>query len=203
MVKATEGHLTGSDTADFIKAGVAVEFTAEVDKEYTVKENVTMLTVVTLTDKRRAGLFPEGSEGASPAAQDKSGSAAGGNGIANPAPADKDGKKAEKPTGAGAVEWPGTCAVRGTVQRCEAGKFTVETGKGTVKADLADDAQIAVDMADISHAKKGDAITMGTDTAAACLWIMGRRGSTCLLRFLPTKLPSLASCPPSPGRTAP
>ena len=157
---ATKLHLTGSATADFIKAGVAVEFTAELDMKYTAKEKVTSLTAITLTAERRAGLFPQGAAGAGPAAQNNFGFPAGGDGVADPAPAEKGAKKAEKPKAADAVKLPGTFVVRGTVRSYKDGELTVKTGKGTVKAALADDVQIAVNLAEISHAKKGDAIAV-------------------------------------------
>ncbi len=159
VTQATKLHLTGSATADFIKQGVAVEFTAEVDKTRTVKEKVASLTVVTLSTERPAGLFAEGSPGAGAAAQDNVGFMVKGSG-ADAAPADKGAKKAEKKKPAAAVQLPGTCVVRGTVKSCKAGKLTVSFGRGAVKADLDDDPQIAVDLADISQARPGDTISV-------------------------------------------
>ncbi len=160
VTPTTKMHLTGSATADFLKAGVAVEFTAEVDTKHTVKEKLVSLTVVTLTAERPAGLFSEGSKGAGPAEQDNFGFVAGGGGGADPAPADKGATKVEKHRAAAAIPLPGTYVVRGTVKSCKAGKLVVNFDHRIVKADLDDDVQIAVDMADISQARKGDAITV-------------------------------------------
>ena len=160
VTPATKVRLTGEATPDFIKPGFAVEFTAEVDKKHIVAEKVTVLTVVTLTAERGAGLFAEESASASAVEQDDFGFAAGkGGGGANAAAAEKDAKKAEKHKPAAAIQLPGTCVVRGTVRSCKAGKLVVAIDHGVVKADLADNAQIAVNMADISQAKKGDAVT--------------------------------------------
>ena len=158
MVSATtKVHLTGSASVNFIKPGVAVEFTAEVDAKKGVKEKLTLLTVVALTTEHPAGLFPEGSTSASSAEPDNFGFAAGGGG--NAAPAEKGAKKAEKHKAASAIKLPATVVVRGTVRSCKAGKLMVKIDKGTVHADLADDAQVTVDTADYTRATKGDAIT--------------------------------------------
>ena len=66
VTASTNVRLTGSATADFIKPGVAVEFTAEVNENHVVAEKVTSLTVVTLTTERPAGLGAKGSEAPSP-----------------------------------------------------------------------------------------------------------------------------------------
>ena len=146
VTPTTQVRLTGSATSDFIKPGLAVEFTAEVDKKHTVTEKVTSLTVVTLTAQRLAGLFPGGMDAVSPA---------GSNNV-NPVA----GQKAERHKAAAPIQLPATVVVRGQVKSFKAGRLVVNTGKGIVKADLADDARIAVDIADISQARKGDTVTV-------------------------------------------
>ena len=144
VTPATKVRLTGLATSDFIKPGIAVEFTAEVDKKHTVAEKITSLSVVTLTAQRIAGLFPVGTENANPAGADNIGSVAG--------------KNAEKHKAAPPIQLPATLVVRGQVKSFKAGKLMVTLGHGGVKAELADNAHIAVDLADINAARKGDHI---------------------------------------------
>jgi hypothetical protein len=162
VAPATTVHLTGSATSDFLKPGLAVEFTAEVDKKHMVKEKVTSLTVVTATAEHPVGLLPEGSESVKPAEADNFGFAAGGGDGAAAAPADKGTKKAEKTEKhkSGPIQLPATVVVRGYVKSCKAGKLVVNYGHGVVKAQLDDEAQIAVNVADLSAARKGDAISV-------------------------------------------
>ena len=141
VTASTNVLLTGSATADFIKPGVAVEFTAEVDKNHVVAEKVTSLTVVTLTTERPAGLGAEGSE-RHPRPKDNFGFVAPGGGGADAVPAEKATQKAEKHKAAAAISLPATVVVRGQVRTFKAGKLIVKTGKVIVKADVADDARL-------------------------------------------------------------
>ncbi len=165
LAPATTVHLTGSATSDFLKPGLAVEFTAEVDKKHMVKEKVTSLTVVTATAEHPVGLLPEGSESVKPAEADNFGFAANAGDGAAAASADKGTKKAEKTEKhekhkSGPIQLPATVVVRGYVKSCKAGKLVVNYGHGVVKAQLDDEAQIAVNVADLSAARKGDAISV-------------------------------------------
>ena len=123
-----------------------MEFTAEVDKKHAVQEKLASLTVVTLTAQRVAGLFPGGMDAVSPAGADTFGPVAG--------------QKAERHKAAAPIQLPATVVVRGEVKTFKAGRLVVNTGKGIVKADLADNARIAVDLADISQARIGDTVTV-------------------------------------------
>ena len=143
---ATKVHLTGSAETSFIKKGVQIEFTGEVDKKHAVAEKISSLTVVTLTPQRLAGLFPEGSDSAA-GDDDNFGFAAGADKGTDSAPAEKGTKKTKKEKPA-PIKLPGTYVVRGTVNSCKAGKIMVKIDKGVVRAELADDAQIAVDITD-------------------------------------------------------
>ena len=82
----------------------------------------------------------------------------------------RDGKKADphagdllasKPGKGGAAKLPGTFTVRGTIKMCKNGKITVAAGRGpTVKAELANDVTIDVDMADLRAAQRDDRVTV-------------------------------------------
>ncbi len=68
IARGTKVQFTGKATRDFLKTGVPVEFTAEVDEKHAVNNAVTQLTIVSLSADRGPGLFAEGSSGAKPAA---------------------------------------------------------------------------------------------------------------------------------------
>ena len=68
IARATKVQFTGKATRDFLKTGVPVEFTAEVDEKHVVNDAVTQLTIVSLSADRGPGLFAEGSSETKPAA---------------------------------------------------------------------------------------------------------------------------------------
>ena len=131
----TKIRVTGTANPDYIRKGVYVEFTAEVSKQKTVKEKVRRLKVFSPTQEKGIGLSSQGSGG-----QKATGTTpnAGGN----------------------AIQLPAVCVVRGQVKGCRAGNLTINVGHGSVKAELADDAKISVDVADLTAASKGDAISV-------------------------------------------
>ena len=137
VTPATTVRVMGTATADFIRVGVQVEFTAEVDEQHNVEEKISQLTVFA-PGERPLGLFPEGSTEATPAKRSK------------------PGVLAVSP------DLPATCLVRGRVRSCRAGKLRVDIGSGhaDVKAELADDAQVSIDSADLRFARKGDGISV-------------------------------------------
>jgi hypothetical protein len=146
-------------TIDFLKAGVAVEFTAEVDAKHNVKNAVKQLTVVSLTTDRGAGLFPEGSSQPKAAVANNAGRAVGFQ-VPNAAAADKATKEKAAPRKAAAVQLPATCVVRGTIMSLKDGKIAMKIGHGTVKAEVDDSAEIKVDMTELKFARKGDSVSV-------------------------------------------
>ena len=67
-----------------------------------------------------------------------------------------------------APQFPGTFTVRGTIKMCKDGKITVSAGRGpTVKAELANDVTIDVDMADLRVAQRDDKVTVNGLTSQA------------------------------------
>jgi len=166
----TEVSVTGTAEQDYLKAGVCVEFVAEVDKSHTVKEKIIKLQVISLSADRPAGLLPPDF-----ASVDKKADP----GIGDTAPAkgskkketdvfgDSSGRKPAR-TQSGAPQLPGTFTVRGTIKMCKDGKITVSAGRGpTVKAELDNDAKIDVDLADIRVAQRDDKITVNGLTSQA------------------------------------
>ena len=87
---------TNKATVNFLKVGVPVEFTAEVDAKHNVKNAVTQLTVVSLTADRGAGLFPEGSSRPKAAEANNVGLGAGG-GFRAPKAAAAESRRRRRP----------------------------------------------------------------------------------------------------------
>ena len=171
-----EVSVTGTAEQDYLKSGVSVEFVAEVEKTRTVKEKISHLLVITLTTDQPAGLFPP--ESATPTKKGEKGNGekakpfAPDAGIGDAAPT-KGGRKnanplgndmfADKPDKAQkkSPQFPGTFTVRGTIKMCKDGKITVLAGHGsTIKAELADDATIDVDLTDFRAAQRDDRVTV-------------------------------------------
>jgi hypothetical protein len=167
----TEMSVTGTAEQDYLKSGVTIEFVAEIDKTHAVKEKIIKLTVVSLSTDRPAGLSPP--EFTTTEKKGKNGDKADakplqpdpGAGDAGPAKG-RSKKEADpfgnKPSKAGsAPQLPGTFTVRGTIKMCKEGKITVSAGRGpTIKAELANDATIDVDMADLHAVQRDDKVTV-------------------------------------------
>ena len=174
----TQVTVTGTAEQDYLKSGVTVEFTAAVDKEGAVKDKIGHLAVVSLAADRPAGLFPPDvpleKKGDKPeeeklllpsdleAAQKARGKkdAAGlGSGLSGGNSAKGRGSR---------PRLPGAFTVRGTIKLCKEGKITVAVGRGpTIKAELARDVKIDVNMADFRAAQRGDRVEASGLTSEA------------------------------------
>jgi hypothetical protein len=175
----TEVHLSGTATAEFLRVGLCVEFTAEIAKTGVAKDKISQLTIFTPTPQKATGLFPEGA-GGTPGDVEPFAPAGGGKPGADVGPGTgKPGRKTHgKPAPGGdfapgaagsaaghkgpaaGVQLPATCVVRGQIKACHGNSLTVQTGKLLVKAELADNPDIKVDVADYSMASKGDKVTV-------------------------------------------
>jgi hypothetical protein len=163
ITSATKVQFVGKATPEFLRKDLAVEFTADVDKKHNVKEAITQLTIITLTGEKGPGLFAEGSASSSEAKSgDKEKFAFGGGAIAGGGGGDAAPTEKKKPAAhkAPAVQLPGTCVVRGTIKSLKAGKLIVNIGHGTLRAEVSDNVDCNVDMADLSGARKGDSISV-------------------------------------------
>jgi hypothetical protein len=176
----TDVSVTGTAEQDYLKSGVMVEFVAEIDKTHTAKEKIIHLYIVSSASDRPAGLFPpdfsvpekKGKKGDDGAAEPSKPPAADpGFGDTAPAKGRKSrGKKDVDPFGdvspsksarsqSSSPQFPGSFTVRGTIKMCKDGKITVAPGRGpTIKAEVAGDATIDVNMADIRVAQRDDLI---------------------------------------------
>jgi hypothetical protein len=189
----TEVTVTGTAEQDYLKAGVTVEFVAEVDKTHTVKDKIIHLFVISPTADRPIGLLPPESATTVKKDSKEKGAGAGGDrakplgadpGIAGDAPAKprKPHAKADSDAQGGdnmfsdkpakgkktTPQFPGNFTVRGTIKMCKNGTITVSAGRGpTVKATLADDVTIDVDMNDFHAAQRDDKVTVNGLTTPA------------------------------------
>jgi hypothetical protein len=162
LTPQTKVEYAGTATTDVLRPGMAVRFTAPMDKQGVVKEKVAQLTVFTPSQESPLG-FWSAAEGA-PAA---GGAAAAGDPFGFGKQAEKPaGKTAEKPaakTPAKPAE-AGNYLIAGRITSYHAGKLQLTTGNAAVKADVAADAQVELKLADGSFARKGDRITVSGQT---------------------------------------
>ncbi len=158
---ATKVQYTNKAASEFLGPGMAIEFTAEVDKKHNVKEAISSVTVVSLSADRLAGLFPEGSSSTGTKSAEADNFAFGGGGgkfnSSEPAPAPKSTKGSRK---AAAVQLPATCVVRGTIKSLKAGKLILNIGHGALKGEVADGVQVNIDAATLQYAHRGDSISV-------------------------------------------
>jgi hypothetical protein len=140
----TKVELSGTAGPEFLKSGMCVKFTGEVDKQGNVKEKVAQLTVFTPSKDSSLGLSQAGAG----ASDDHFGAGA--------APA-AGGKPAAK---ASAGIEPGSYAIAAQINNIHGGKVIANAGNAIVKFELASDAKVDVKIADVSLARKGDKISV-------------------------------------------
>ncbi|MGD0899966.1 MAG: hypothetical protein ABR915_19195 [Thermoguttaceae bacterium] len=171
----TSVRVTGAATKDAIKAGMCVEFVADVGEDHTAKEKIKRMAIFTPGPGRQKGLFPESA--AFPQPPTLPGGKGKGPGAAMPGPdpglfdapaavkgghrlhgkKDDEGDLATEGPG-NKLKPPGVFDVRGQVKSFHDGALTVMADRTAVKAELADDAQIELSLADCSIASRGDKI---------------------------------------------
>lgn len=124
----------------FIKPGMLVEFKARLNKRGTAAEPVTNLTIFTVREGRNVGVAPEGS-------------LAKGEGELFSSKPDEPEKKGAK----GKEEDP-IYQVAGQITKVSRGEMTINCAGTTVKADLAKDAKVAIDVNHLQYAQPGDKV---------------------------------------------
>jgi len=146
----TKVQVTGTTTADSLRSGLIVEFTAEIDSRGAIQGKVDALTVTSLTREKQMGVFPSGAD-----------SGFGGNVIDDsPKPAKRPGPTTAKSghaTGKAAAhaQTGGSCRIVGQLVVGHGGSLSVKAGRGSFSFGLADQAKISVDVADLSLARPG------------------------------------------------
>ena len=176
-------HVTGTAEPDFLKVGMFVRFTAEVDKRGLVKDKLKQLTIFTPSPLVFPGIWPEGQEpsaGKPAEARKRFGTGTG----AGPA--------------AGKPPTSNVYTVAGQIAGSRKGRLTVNTGRAAVRIQVADDAKIDVDFADYSVAKPGDRISVTKGKMFA-----GRMGIAQALELTIKLSKPLALPKKKPARTRP
>ena len=138
-------HVTGTAEIDFLRVGMFIRFTAEVDKRGLVKEKLKRLTIFTPSQQDPPGIWPEGKGPADdkPAeGEPRFGRGIGGGQAAGKAPTSE------------------VYTIAGRITGFRKGRLTVNTGRASVQVELAESAKIDVDFADYTVAKPGDRISV-------------------------------------------
>ena len=133
--RAQEVSFIGEATPAFVQPGMLVQFSASLDKKGEAQEKINQLKVVSPKKEIQIGLQSEGGF-------------AGGELFAS---GEDDGKKKKKQRAADSGQY----LVTGTVRSIKDGKMYVAAG-AVVKAELADNCQVSLDVADIRLAREGD-----------------------------------------------
>lgn len=146
----TRIELSGTATADFLAAGMYVRFTAEIDKQGNVKDKVSQLTIFSPSRQSPPGIQPAGAAGEAGAGgeQEKLGAAPG---------RAEGGKRHAKP--GGGVQ-AGAYAVAGQIAGVQNGVFSVAAPGATLTIEVAEDAKIDLQVADLRFARQGDKISV-------------------------------------------
>lgn len=130
---------TGSAFTGFVRPGMVVSFSAALDKRGEADEPVTAISIVTIREGVPFGV-----------SSDAGGGGAAGLFESKPEPA---------PQPKGKKEPNAVYKVTGQLTKLSrSGEMTINCGNATVKADLAKDAKVAIDVADLSFARVGDKI---------------------------------------------
>lgn len=123
----------------FVKPGMLVEFKARLNKRGTASEPVSSLTIFTVREGRGVGVAPEGSLAKGEAELFSS----------KPDEPEKKGKgKEEDPL----------YQVAGQITKVSRGEMTINCAGTTVKADLAKDAKVMIDVNHLQFAQAGDKV---------------------------------------------
>jgi len=192
----TSVRVTGPATVDALlaKGGshskMCVEFVADLAEDGKAKAPISRLAIITAGPGRPMGLLPESAAFQPPSATGGGHGRAGGGGggeaggmFAEPTAGKGHGKSRTKQEGddlglngggggggsSGHLKPPCVCTVRGTVKGFHGGTLSVNAGKTTVTADVADNAQIGLDLSslsDLSIVSRGDKIQLRGQAAA-------------------------------------
>lgn len=137
---------TGSADATFVKPGMWIRFTTKLTRRGDAQEPIATAEIYTPREGFGVGVYPEGAD-----------AGGGGEGGALFAPAGEEKPKPEPK--AKVREEDINYRVGGQVSRISRlGELTINAGGTSVKATLAEDAKISVDVADLSFLRVGDSI---------------------------------------------
>ncbi len=131
----TKVQCTGTADRKFIKPGLLVRFTAEIDKRGTVQDDIESLAIVTPSETAQPGIHSDIPT------------------FGEEEPQGRRKPKAEQPKNE-----PGSFVVVGTVKLFKDDQLQVVAGGKQIKAQLTADAEIKVDVDDYTFAQAGDEI---------------------------------------------
>jgi hypothetical protein len=144
-------HVVGTAEADFVRPGMFIRFTTEVDKRTKgrITEKVEELTIFTpfRGPSDAVGLWPEGT-----------GPADGKEGATESD--DPFGGVPDDQAAGGRPPMSQLYTIAGQITGNRRGRMTVDTGRGVFRFELADEPKIAVDIVDYIYAKKGDKVSI-------------------------------------------
>src|SRR5688500_10292644 len=132
----------GKAEPSFLRSGMLVQLEGSVNKRGQVQEQISQITVTTLREGVEVGIYPEGQR-----------SRAGNLFSDEP----EDAKKKKPPPKPDAVP----CRMTGYIMKISrTGELTINCGNQAVKADLADEANVSIDLNNLSLAQPGDKIEL-------------------------------------------
>jgi len=148
ILPATKVQVTGTATADSLRSGLIVEFTADLDGRGAIQGKVDTLTVTSLTKEKQMGLSPS-----------DAGGGFGGKVI------DDSPKPAKRTTHAAGKAGPrtqtaGSYRVIGRLMIGRGGALSVQPARAALPFALAEQPKVNVDMADLSLARPGHEISV-------------------------------------------
>jgi hypothetical protein len=132
----------GKAEPSFLRTGMLVQLEGSVNKRGQVQEKVSQITVTSLREGVEVGIYPEGQRSRA------------GNLFSDDPEDSKKKKPAPKPDAV-------PCRITGYVAKISrTGELTITCGNQAVKADLADDANVSVDLSNLSLAQPGDKVEL-------------------------------------------
>jgi hypothetical protein len=156
ILQMTKVRLTGTTTANLLRAGLIVELVAELDDNGAIQGKVDSLTVTSLTQDKKIGMVP---------AADAKGAGVT-DGFGDNATNDAAAKRAKHSTHAtGKKAAPrsqvaGTYRIIGKLNVGRNGAMTVVAGPNQLPFELSDQAKIGIDVADLSLASRGNDVSV-------------------------------------------
>lgn len=144
LTRPTDVTFSGPAEASFVKPGMLVQFSSKLSRRNQAPEPIQQLTVFTLKEGYQLGVFGDSAL--------SGGSSAGG---FFDAPTEEPKKKKVVVKDNEDTEY----RIAGQITKISrTGEMTINAGGTTVKADLAEDARVSIDVSDLSYARPGDKV---------------------------------------------
>ena len=136
---------TGPAEASFVKPGMLVQFSTRLNKRGQAPEPITQLTVFTMKEGYQLGVLSDAAIG-------------GGGGLSSGLFDDPEPKAKEKPAKV-KLDEDTVYRVAGQITKISrTGEMTINAGGTSVRADLAEDAKVSIDVNDLAYARPGDKV---------------------------------------------